>query len=122
MIEVKKFTGNLADLVNWELDLDFWQDTQEIIGGVVGFPEEIDYMEVWFAYDRDRIVGFVFGENYSCIRIAVDYRYRNQGIGKQLVKESGFSKPYDVDKTEEARSFWISTGYKVPETKTLVTV
>lgn len=111
MIEVKQYTGNLGDLLNWGLDLEFWEETQQIIGEHF-LTEELAAMEVWFAYDKNRIVGFIYGEYDWCIRIAVDYRYRNQGIGKQLVALSGFRKPYDIERTEEAKSFWTSTGYK----------
>ncbi|MFM6135480.1 MAG: GNAT family N-acetyltransferase [Sphaerospermopsis kisseleviana] len=111
MIEVKQYTGNISDLLNWELDLEFWEDTLYIIECHFS-TEELAAMEVWFAYDKKRIVGFIYGEYDRCIRIAVDYRYRNQGIGKQLVALSGFSKPYSIERTDEARSFWTSTGYK----------
>jgi ribosomal protein S18 acetylase RimI-like enzyme len=119
MIEVRKYTGYLGDLLNWDLDLDFWEDTRAIIEGYLVVPNELAKMSVYFAYDRNQIVGYIFGDG-KCIHIAVDYRYRNRGLGKELVNISGFSNPYDIWQTEEARSFWQSTGYQV--SKQLVTI
>ena len=103
MIRVKKHTSDIKDLLNEGLDLEMWEEVQDCIRD--------DYSEddaVFFAYDQDRIIGYIFGSLLTgdCWRIAVDYRYRNQGIAKKLISESGFKKPYDVLDTEDARSFW----------------
>lgn len=120
MTEVKQYTGSLKALLKTDLNLEMWEEVQDCIRDNYGLVN----LEVYFAYDLDRIVGYILGslETGECWRIAVDYRYRNQGIAKELISVSGFKKPYDVLDTDEARGFWTSTGYDVPKSKILVTV
>lgn len=126
MIQVKQYTGNLEDLLNWELDLEFWQESQEIIKEALPYPDELATIKVYFAYAGNQIVGYIIGgddlQPNECWRIAVDLFYRGQGIGTQLVDVSGLCNPRQVEASTEARGFWASTGYRVPTQKVLVTV
>lgn len=120
MTEVKQYTGSLKALLSKDLDLEMWSEVQDCISD----EYDLNNLAVYFAYDRDRIVGYILGSLVynECWRIAVDYRYRNQGIAKELISVSGFKKPYDVLDTDEARGFWTSTGYECKPSKILVTV
>ena len=127
MVNVKQYTGKLADLLNWELDLEFWNDAQEIIREALPYPDELKATKVCFAYAGRKIVGFIIGgdddNSYDeCWRIAVDPNYRGQGIATELVNVSGLSNPRDIENTTEAKGFWASFGYKSPRRNLLVTV
>lgn len=126
MIKVKQYTGNLEDLLNWELDLEFWEESQEILMEALPYPDELAIIKVFFAYEGTKIVGYIIGgddiQENECWRIAVDLFYRGQGIATQLVNVSGLCNPRDIEKSTEAKGFWASTGYKTPTSKLLVTV
>lgn len=127
MVNVKQYTGKLADLLNWELDLEFWNDAQEIIREALPYPDELKATKVYFAHAGSKIVGYVIGgddgdERDECWRIAVDPNYRGQGIATELVNVSGLDNPRDIENTTEAKGFWASFGYKSPRRSLLVTV
>jgi GNAT superfamily N-acetyltransferase len=127
MIKVKQYTGKLENLLNWELDLEFWNDAQEIIRESLPYPYELETTKVYFAYAGSRIIGFIIGgddgdERDECWRIAVDPNYRGQGIATELVNVSGLDNPRDIENTTEAKGFWASLGCKSPRRNLLVTV
>lgn len=112
---IVQYTGNLTYLLNWELDsLDYWQEVQEIISDALPYPDELSYIQIWFAYEGKHIVGYIMtGDNPridqpECWRISVAKEYRGYGIGTQLVEKSGLFVPATIEGTTEAQSFWAS--------------
>ena len=108
-IAIRKYTRSFIDLLELDLDLDFWGDVVEVLSS--SLEPNWANPKLYFAYDRSRVVGFILGSNgCKCYYISVDYRYRNQGIASELVRVSGFYEPHDIYNSSEARGFWASVA------------
>lgn len=106
--KIKQFTGDQAKLTRMppehELNqISLWNDAKFCLR----FPGR-SRAEVWFAYDKSKMIGFIVGRDYQCWYIGVLPEYRMQGVGTALVKTSGLWHPKDV--LPSAIEFWESLG------------